>query len=303
MVSRKRKRNRRITRKKRKGQRGGKPPAIVFNFSGSAGFGSILNVMLHAYKYAKDSGRPFYMKDSTWDSGILHRWHDGFKNFDLYNPQVHGDQIDECAHPKFNGMRPYRYSELCDAMKDILVFKDDIVAKADEFSASIGHPYSSLYVRRGDKVHGCSISPKEMGLIPTADILKEVGIGDDGRKLFVMTDDYSVVEEIEKELPSCKVYTLTSKGNRGLAQNTISSFSMEEKRKQVNELLSSIKVFLNGDVGWSDNRSNMGRLLKMANTEKVHLYPITDHSKKLTASTFIWPSWKELGDHVREEDR
>ena len=142
-----------------------------------------------------------------------------------------------------------------------------------------------------------------MGLIPTADILKEVGIGDDGRKLFVMTDDYSVVEEIQKELPSCKVYTLTSKENRGLAQNVIREFSIKEKSEQANELFTSIKVFLNGDEGWSDNRSNMGRVLKMANTEKVHLYPMTDHSKNLTASTFIWPSWKELGDHVREEDR
>ena len=286
------------TRRLRWRQKGGNPPALVFIFSALAGFGSVVNVMIHAIKQAKETGREFYLKDTTWDDGPLRRWHDGFKTLRVYNRELHGE-AEEAGHPKFVGMKEYTMTELSEIAKEILVPKDELLEKAKEFTESIGGPYTSIYMRRGDKLHGCRTSAKEMELISTPDLLKEFGILDDGRSLFIMTDDYTAVDEVKKELPSCNVFTLTPETNRGLTQNAVRGFSPEERTKQADELVTSIQVFLNGEKGWADNRSNMGRLLKLAAAEKVHLYPVSGHEKELKGETLIWPSWRELGHELK----
>jgi len=287
-----RRKRRRSTRKK---QRGGKPPAVVFYFSATAGFGSVVNVMLHAYKYAKDEGRDFYLHDSDWGGGPMNRWHDGFKTLTNYDEKKHGMERIDCGHPKFGGMKEYSLSELSDVMKEIFIFNDEIVKKGKKFTDSIGGPYTSIYIRRGDKVHGCNTAPAEMENLSIPDIVKMTDISDDGRKIFVMSDDYTVIEELKKELPSCKIFTLTPETNRGLTQTMIRNFTAEQKKAQSEEFLTSMQVFLNGEKAWADNRSNLGRLLKIGNVGVVRLYPTTENTMKMNGDTMIWPSWRELG--------
>jgi hypothetical protein len=282
----------RVTRRK---QRGGKPPPVVFHFGAICGFGSLVNVMIQAYIYAKEEGRDFYLHDSTWDGGPMSRWHDGFKTLTTYNPDEHGTERHECGHPKYGEMKEYSLSKFNEAVKELFVFNDDIAAKAKEFTDSIGGPYTSVYIRRGDKITGCKSAAPEMELIRTPELLKVFAIPDDGRKIFVMSDDYTVIEELQKELPSCKMFTLIPETNRGLTQDMIRGFKPEERKAQLDEFLISMQVFLNGEKAWADNRSNLGRLLKIANVDKVNLYPISEHSKSLTGDTPIWPSWRELG--------
>jgi len=295
-----RRRTRRRTRRtRRRKQRGGKPPAFVFKFSGNAGFGSVTNVMIHAIKFAKDSGRDFYLKDEDWGGGPINRWHDTFKTLTNYDPEKHGNEMNEGGHPTFEGMTSYTLAELSDVVKEIFVLKDDLAEKAKKFTESIGGPYTSIYVRRGDKVHGCPAAPAEMDTLSVEQILKECQLTDDGKSLFIMSDDYNVVEEIKTALPSCKVFTLTPEKNKGLTQSAIGQFTPEEKKEHADELITSMQVFLNGDAAWADNRSNLGRLLKIANIDKVNLYPIVDYSKNLKPDTLIWPSWRELGKELK----
>lgn len=254
--------------------------------------------MIHAIKYAKDQGRDFYLRDEDWGDGPMKRWHDVYKTLTTYDPKKHGEEKNDGGHPRYDGMRGYALSELTPIVKDILVLKDDLAKKASDFTHSIGGPYTSVYVRRGDKVNGCAIAPKEMEIMPADQLLKECELKDDGRKLFIMSDDYSVVDELKKALPSCKIFTLIPETNRGLAQDMMSRFTPEERKAQSEELVTSIQVFLNGEKAYSDNRSNMGRLLKVAKPDTVYLYPVTDHSKGLKPDTPIWPSWRELGKEL-----
>ena len=289
---------RRVRRTRRRKQWGGKPPAYVFRFGGNAGFGSVVNVMIHAIQYAKEQGRDFYLKDEIWNGGPLSRWHEAFKTLTTYDPEKHGHEKNDGAHPKYDGMRGYSLSELHGVVKDILVLNDDLAKKAKDFTESIGGPYTSIYVRRGDKVNGCAVAPKEMEPMPADELLKECEMKDDGRKLFIMSDDYTVVDELRKALPSCKIFTLTPDTNRGLAQDIVGKFTPEERKKQSDELVTSMQVFLNGEKAYADNRSNLGRLLKVAKPDTVHLYPVTEHSKALKPETPIWPSWRELGKEL-----
>jgi hypothetical protein len=45
------------------------------------------------------------------------------------------------------------------------------------------------------------------------------------------------------------------------------------RKKEAAELFTSVEIFHGGEKGWADNRSNLGRFLKMRDLEKVVLYP------------------------------
>jgi hypothetical protein len=129
-------------------------------------------------------------------------------------------------------------------------------------------PYVSIYVRRGDKVEG---KYNEMEAADLDKVIASTGIK--SGNVFVMTDDYSVVEEIRVLLPDCKVSTLTPSDTRGSFHEYMKNNTVEEQRQHGEELFTSLEVFRHGVQGWADGRSNMGRLLKLQDPAKVTLYP------------------------------
>ena len=48
------------------------------------------------------------------------------------------------------------------------------------------------------------------------------------------------------------------------------------RKKEAEELFISIEIFHGGEKAWSDNRSNLGRFLKLRDLSKVVLYPQVD---------------------------
>lgn len=275
-------------------QRAGTVPPVVFKFDAAGGFGSTVNVLLTAYNYAKEKGAKFYLNNADWH-GSLTRWPTIFKSLEYYDPAKHGVAGELLGYPTFTGMKPYPLKQYGEAIKEIFIFQDHIVKGADDFIKTMGGPYTSIYVRRGDKVHGCAHAQREMELIPMSNLLDALHIKDDGIRLFVMSDDYAVVEETKAHLPNSQIFTLTPPENKGISQDQIFSMSPEEKLNHVNELFTSMLIFWKAEKGLADNRSNMGRLLKMGSIDKVQLYPGSPHLDTLTIDTPVNPSWRELG--------
>jgi hypothetical protein len=110
-----------------------------------------------------------------------------------------------------------------------------------------------------------------------------------------MSDDYGVVEEVEKLLPGCKVHTMTPPENRGLVIHDIQKYHSEQKKKHADELFTSMEVFHGGEKGWADNRSNLGRFLKLLGGDKVTLYPTDKSTENLSADMIVDPPNRSLG--------
>ena len=91
-----------------------------------------------------------------------------------------------------------------------------------------------------------------------------------------MSDDYAVIEEMKKLLPSAKIFTLTDQEDRGFSIHRIQAEGAEVRKKEAEELFISIEIFHGGEKAWSDNRSNLGRFLKLRDLSKVVLYPQVD---------------------------
>jgi hypothetical protein len=285
MKGRNTRRGRKIRRKsRRRRQRGGGGSTVVFSLTNNAGFGSVLGFLAQSYIYAKEKGYSFVVKDDGWQYTYKKGWHDYFKSLQDYDPSAKYEHEEKYKHASVNGIPKYSLGRFNEAMKEIFILNDDLMARAQTFIDKIGGPYVSIYVRRGDKITGTF---KEMEAMDIKTLIDGTRIREGN--VFVMTDDYSVVDEIKKLLPSCKIFTMTEEVSRGADADTLRNNAPEQRKKHAEELFTSIEVFNRGQKGWADNRSNVGRLLKIRGPEKITLYPFSDSSKDIPLDKEVDP--------------
>jgi hypothetical protein len=247
---------------------GGPKNAVFFTNDAGAGFGSVFFFMIQAYIYAKKNGNDFRIKDDGWVYTYDKGWHDYFDSLDDYDPAVKYDEIRHSSHNKNHDIPDHTFQEYSDAVQEVFKPVRRIQDMAKRTIKSMNGPYVSIYVRRGDKVEG---KYNEMKAADLDTVIKATGIK--SGNVFVMTDDYSVVEEIRILLPDCKVSTLTPPETKGSFHDTMKDGTAEKRKAHGEELFTSIEVFRHGARGWADGRSNMGRLLKLQDPAKVTLYP------------------------------
>ena len=265
--------------------------ACIFTFTGTSGFGSTANFFIPVYILAKKQNRPFFLDDSSWYYG---KWHDYFKSLNIWaKPQK--DNTVEYTHG--NTVEPSLVKDYTDAINDIYVLNDDLMNTVNKFKEEIGGPYKSIYVRRGDKVSGAS---KENDATDLAELLKMTDI-QGGDNLFVMTDDYTVIEELKEIMPDLKISTMTKSSMRGANSLKLEALEKELVNEHGKELFTSIQVLLGSTKGWVDNRSNMGRFIKLASPNTMILYPQEPNSD-ITADTMIIDPGRILLGHQPKEE-
>jgi glycerophosphoryl diester phosphodiesterase len=277
-------RRRRARRRRTRRQKGGNKKVVVFTLTHGAGFGSVFGFLLEAYIYAKTTGYEFRVKNENWQYGPEKGWHDFFTTLEPYNPTEKADE-ENYRHSK-NTSGNYTLRQYNEAIQEVYKPKKEIIDKAEEFKRSIGGPYSSLFIRRGDKTYGAA---KEMTPADLPTLVKESGLKDGN--IFLMSDDYAVIEEIKKLLPAAKIFTLTDKEDKGFSIITIQNEGAEVRKNEAEKLFTSIEIFHGGEKGWADNRSNLGRFLKLRDLDKVVLYPQVD---EIPLEKIIHPSTGEL---------
>lgn len=285
------KRNRqRQRRRTKRAQRGGSSDSVVWTFNNNAGFGCTVNMMCNSYIVAKEENKPFYIENGNWQYTHKDGWHDYFKSLTVYDPLKHAGKPSKFKHMSPQPP-PRAFEKYSKCAKDIFVLNDDLEKKVNDFIRTMGKPYKAIYVRRGDKTSGPGkeTDPVDLsGLIQIMDIS-----GND--KLFIMSDDYTVNEEIEKLLPNVKLFTLTPKENRGSEVLALRALPREKMKEHAEELFTSLAIVIRAEKAWVDNRSNLGRFMKLASPDTVILYPVEEYTKNIKPDTPIEPGGKSLG--------
>jgi hypothetical protein len=255
---------RRRTRKAYK-LRGGAKNAIVFTLNAGAGFFAMYTSLFRTYLYAKRQGTPFFIDHDNWQYTYKDGWHDYMKSFTVFDRNEHFDSIERVPlNPRNDVMKTFTNADLVAAVKETFLLNDDLQAKVDAYVKDLG-AYTSLYVRRGDKIN-------EMALISLDDILAQTTIKDDGRTIFVQTDDYSVVKDMMAKFPSCKIKTLTKEGAGGAKNTDMVNWSPEERKEHTDELLMSCAITVKAKEGWTYYMSNVGHTLKLLGYDRMHVY-------------------------------
>jgi roadblock/LC7 domain-containing protein len=221
--------------------------------------------LFRTYLYAKREGTPFFIEHDNWHYTYKKGWHDYCKSLTELNKDEHFDSIERIGiDPKNEAMKKFTVADLVGAAKETFILNDDLQAKVDAYVKELGE-YTSLYVRRGDKIN-------EMELISLDDILAQTTIRDDGRTIFVQTDDYSVVKDMMAKFPSCKIKTLTKESASGATNNDMINWTPEQRKEHTEELLVSCGITARAKEGWTYYLSNVGNTIKLLGYERMHMY-------------------------------
>jgi hypothetical protein len=252
--------------------KGGNPSntatAIVYTLKSDQGFFSVFGYMLRVYLFAKQRNVPFFIEHNNWQYTYKEGWHDYFKTLNVFDSNSKYTNIERYENKaEFTGSNVplYTIKEYIDTIKEIFILNDNLQKTIDDYIKSIGRDYISIYVRRGDK--------NQDGPLPTVnEILSQTTIKDDGTPIFVQTDDYTVVEEMEKKFPSCKIFTLTDKSERGSSNRKLLEATPDYRKKNTDNFLSGCVIVSKSMIGWSYYDSNVGIFLKLLGYDVINLY-------------------------------
>ena len=240
--------------------------AVVFVLDPDGGFFSIYYSILRVYVYAKKLNLPFFIDHHNWQYTYKDGWHDYLKSFNSLNKEDKFDLIEYYRNGATNEViGELTMAEFIEAIKETFILQDHIQQSIDSYIEGIGGEYTSLYVRRGDKI-------QEAPFISLDEILTHTTIKDDGRKIFVQTDDYSIVTEMRSKFPSCSIMTLTKENATGADNNGIINMTPEERKTHTEELLISCVISARASIGWVYYLSNVGTFIKLLGFDHIHVY-------------------------------
>lgn len=265
--------------------------AVVCVLKAGGGFFSLYLTLLRACLYAKKQKLPFFIDDIDWQYKYKDGWHDYFKGLNVLNREEQFSSIERFENGASNDiMDALTVEELIQTIQETFVLNDTLQASVDSYIKGIGGDYTSLYVRRGDKI-------KEMELISLDDILAQTTIQDDGRTIFVQTDDYSVVKDMKSKFPSCNIMTLTKENASGANNRELVKFTPEQRKEHTEELLISTVVSARANAGWSYHMSNVGMFIKLMGHNNIHLYTDKRYNKEEVDKAYALTStWKGIMD-------
>jgi len=245
--------------------------AIVCVLHPGSGFFSQFFFLCKVYLFAKERGQPFFIEHDNWQYTYKEGWHDYFTTLTLFTGDATYTEVKRYRAHIADDIPEYTIQQYIDTIKEIFVLQPRLQARVEETIQTINNEYTSLYIRRGDKAN-------EVELISIDDVLNQTDIKDDGRAIFLKTDDYGVVEEIKNRFPSCTITSLTPATKRGADNATMLRWTPEERKEDTEELLVSAAVFTRAKVGWTYYRSNVGTFHKLSGYNTVNFYLDSKHT-------------------------
>lgn len=261
---------------------------VVFVLNSAAGFYSIFFFMCRAYIHAKKMGIPFYIAHMRWPYTYQQGWHDYFTSLTLFDQSKHRHtNAILCSHANMPGIPSYTLGEYVEAIREIYCLRPELLERVKTLRAQLGEDHVGLFVRRGDKLIW------EAPYIPTTEIVAHLP---PSAPIFLQTDDYTVVEEVQTLYPSRTILSTVPTSKRGsfhsrshlnqakpaAGTTPLLEKSLAQIKEETEEMLVGLHVVLSAPQSWTDQTSNVGRFLKLAALETTHIYPV-DTPVDLTA--------------------
>lgn len=153
---------------------------------------------------------------------------------------------------------------ICREIVDMIyVFNAPTKAKISSMTEKVGLPdsYIGLHIRGGDK----SVEADTVAYSEYMDLAKRKGLGI--KDVFVLTDDYTVIEGLRRDYKDCRFYTLTKESERGYYHDDFVKKSKEEKSNDLIKLFASIEILRKSKVFVGTFSSNPGMFIGMCKDE------------------------------------
>jgi hypothetical protein len=173
------------------------------------------------------------------------------------------------------------YGDLQDACRALVDmtwrFNNRTKARVEDLISSLHLPesYIGFHVRAGDK----SI---ETGLLDVSKYISNIPVDYPSKNVFVLTDDYLIVEKFRKLLNDWNIYTLCGEEERGYFHEEFQKRRDPESiRKSHETLFASMDILRNSDLFIGTFSSNPGMFLGM----------VMDKHRVCGVDVHLWEIW------------
>lgn len=187
----------------------------------------------------------FFNKKTLWTYDLWNKYFNkefDSERFDIPELNIHGDL--RYASSVIAKMI-YRYNN--ETLKKIKSYINDIGLISD---------YISMQVRRGDKITECLPTPIE-DYFYVANKYAVI------KNLFILTDDYQIIEEVKEKYPHWNIKTLTMPDEKGYDHQSFILISKEKKKEKLIKLFSSLEIIKNSKLFIGTYTTNVGLFLGM----------------------------------------
>lgn len=123
-------------------------------------------------------------------------------------------------------------------------------------SLNLPDKYVGFHIRQGDKV-------QEAQLFDSLAYLKQAEVYTDTKNAFILTDDYTVIEQLKTEQSEWNVYTLCPQSDRGYVFSKFLALDKKEQQNSYLRLFASVDVISQGLFFVGTASSNPGMYLGM----------------------------------------
>jgi hypothetical protein len=144
-----------------------------------------------------------------------------------------------------------------------------------------GREYVSLHIRRGDKLIN------EAKIVSVDAFIKTI----EQRKwnlkpIFISSDDYSVILELQEKRPQWEIVTFTKENRIGHQQSVFNKRSKEEIFRETKDFLNEINIHIEASFFVGSITSNVTKLISMIRNDRKTTFSVDKISSNLYNSFF-----------------
>lgn len=154
-------------------------------------------------------------------------------------------------------------SALQTVVNHIWQFQPEIQEEITTRITSLNLPsnYVGVHLRSGDKATEAKISPVQSYI----DYIKNIT---PLKELFVLTDDYKNIKEIQQSFPEYKAYSFCQENEKGFSEGAYNKLDKEDKKKITIKLLTDTEVLYKSIAFVGTFSSNVGLFIGMRRNAK-----------------------------------
>lgn len=272
------------------------PNPFLFSLT-SRGFYSEINCLLNAVLFGIITKRRLHVDQSRFAGGAL-MWSDVYRShlpLTTENSRAQTDSawiITSCEsngfvairdrvtrwhrHRRFFLSRSYGFYRNVFAAKRYLARQLCQPVAPTQWPDELKMPFAAIHVRRGDKTNGYTVGNNiviEGDRVPLGNYVSMLRKkAPHVKSLFVMTDDYRVVDDLRSMDSSLAIFTLCQKDEHGYDQGIFDSQAARSKIIGIRRLIAEVEIASQSHIFVGCYKSNVSRYIALTHKHPSRCY-------------------------------
>ena len=187
-------------------------------------------------------------------------------------------------YKRFFFLKPYGFHKNVFAAKRYLARSLCQPLRPAKETYTLSGDYAAIHIRRGDKVNGYISSSGNMIVegddCPLGDYLACIRNTSPSVKLiFVMTDQYEVVQSLRSMAPELEIFTLCQNREKGYVQSEFNLLKKQEKVLAIKRMILEVEIASNSQIFFGCYKSNVSRFVTLVHKNPSRCFSVDSQKR------------------------